>query len=46
VKDERAGRYEDPGKSKQEGQSGQGFEREILIAGDFSKCQHWYYGGL
>lgn len=29
VKDERAGKHEDPGTSKQESQYGQGFELEI-----------------
>lgn len=38
VKDERAGKYEDPGKSKQEGRCGQGFKLEILTARDFFKC--------
>lgn len=37
MKDERAGKYEDPGKSKQEGQCGQRFQLEILTAGDFFK---------
>ena len=37
VKDERAGKYEEQGKSKQEGHWGQGSELEMLTAGDFFK---------
>lgn len=39
VMDERVGKYKDAGKSKHEDQRGQGFELEILTAGDFFKCQ-------